>query len=69
MKRSGLGAHQGKLRPFDESKMAEIKDIIKHVYKGQGEDVNYIRKVKCHTAIAKNARACDQIKLYYSFFL
>ena len=40
------GAHQGKLRPLDKSKMAEIKDINR-VYKGQGEDVNYIGKVKC----------------------
>ena len=29
IKRSGLGAHQGKLRPVDESKMAEKKDIIR----------------------------------------
>ena len=56
MKRSGLGDHQGKLRPLDENKMGEIEDIIKRVYRGHGEDVDKIWKFKCRTAIAKKCQ-------------
>lgn len=54
MKHSGLGDNKGKLRALDETKLQEIEDIVKQMYRGRG-DVEGIW-TKCRIAVAKKCQ-------------